>query len=311
MSKLHFIKAHLNNKTVVHLAMLAFAVTSSLNVASFFVATHHHVVVASTIGLALGAGLMAVSIYLSNQDTSNRVNFLMLLAAAICMALLSGQIQTMNYRLHGLDTLTAVLLGYAPPFTIEILLALSVSLAERNERERVQRDSKSHIKNSVASTMADAFKDIDTARIQRHIDKQVDGVVRAFVDDALSEMLNDLGSTTGNDEPAKPTEKRQIADYSPESLPVANEKRQQLATERQQAIATLLAGYGPLSTSELRQRLAEDRGITASDRTIRADCNKLVETGEVAKDGRKWAVVASIAETLPSVGEPVLNGHHG
>ena len=192
MNTLNHIKKHLTNKTVVHLSMLAFAITSTLNIAGFFLATHHSLLVSASIGLALGAGLMAVSIYLSNQDPSHRQNFSMLLAAAIFMALLSGQIQAMGYQLHKLDTFTAYLLGYAPPFVVEILLALSVSLAERSERERVQRDSKRFIKDSVAEAMTTAFRGVDASRIQKHIERQVDNVVRAYCDDAMGEMLADL-----------------------------------------------------------------------------------------------------------------------
>lgn len=46
-------KKYATNKTIVHLAMLAFAITSTLNIAGFFLATHHHFLVASSIGLAL------------------------------------------------------------------------------------------------------------------------------------------------------------------------------------------------------------------------------------------------------------------
>lgn len=190
------IKKYLTNKTIVHAAMLAFAVTSTLNIANFFLATGHHLLVAASIGLALGAGLMAVSIYLSNQDINNRFNFFMLLGATVCMALLSGQIQTMGYMLHGLESFTSYLLGYAPPIVVEIMLALSVSLAEKAERERVQRDSKRFIKDSVAEAMTAAFRAIDASRIQKHIEKQTDMVIKSFVDSALSEMLDELRHDT-------------------------------------------------------------------------------------------------------------------
>ena len=67
MNALDFTKQHLTNKTVVHASMLAFAVTSTLNIAGFFSATDHNALVSASIGLALGGGLMAVSIYLSKQ----------------------------------------------------------------------------------------------------------------------------------------------------------------------------------------------------------------------------------------------------
>ena len=54
MKFLQFIKQYLNNKMIVHASMAAFAVTSTMNVANFFLATHHHWLVASTAGVALG-----------------------------------------------------------------------------------------------------------------------------------------------------------------------------------------------------------------------------------------------------------------
>lgn len=203
---LESIKKYLTNKTIVHLSMIAFAITSTLNIAVFFVATGHHLIVAASIGLALGAGLMAVSIYLSNQDINNRFNFFMLLGATICMALLSGQIQTMGYMLHGLETFTSYLLGYAPPIVVEILLALSVSLAEKSERERVQRDSKRFIKDSVAEAMTSAFRSVDASRIQKHIERQVDTVIKSYVDSAVGEMLDELRHDT-----AKPVTVAEVA----------------------------------------------------------------------------------------------------
>lgn len=212
MNVLNSIKQYLTNKTVVHLSMLAFAVTSTLNIAGFFRSTDHNALVAASIGLALGGGLMAVSIYLSRQEFGRGLSFWTLLVSTVAMALLSGQIQSMGYQKHGLDLFTANLLGFAPPIVAEVLLALSVSLAERTERERAQRDSKQHIKNSVAESMTSAFRNVDASRIQKHIEKQVDGVIRAFVDDALGEMMAELNAgrtvdvtpvaPTGNAEPA-------------------------------------------------------------------------------------------------------------
>lgn len=59
MNMINSIKQHLTNKTVVHASMLAFAVTSTLNIAGFFRSTDHSTLVAASIGLALGGGLMA------------------------------------------------------------------------------------------------------------------------------------------------------------------------------------------------------------------------------------------------------------
>ena len=315
MKFLQFIKQYLNNKMIVHASMAAFAVTSTMNVANFFLATHHHWLVASTAGVALGAGLMALSIYLSGQDSSDRSKFYMLLASALAMAVLSGTIQTMGYQMHKLDLFTSCLLGFGPVLTVEILMALSVSSAERAEKERVQRDSKGHMKTSVASAMVATFQNIDAAKIQKYVDKEVDQVIRAYVDSAMSDMLADLHGKAqtkpapqhaddGTETEAQPVKSRQIADMSAETLPLANQERQRLAAERQRAITELISSYGPLSTAEIVAKLAEDRNVQASERTVRSDCAALESADELVRDGRRWAQPLAIATTLPTM-EPV------
>lgn len=338
MNYLQSIKQLFTNKTVVHAAMLAFAVTSTLNIAGFFVATQHHILVAASIGLALGAGLMAVSIYLSRQELWSQ-NFWMLLVAAVFMALLSGQIQTMAYQKHGLDSFTSFLLGYAPPFIVEILLALAVSLAERTEREQVQRDSKRFIKDSVAESMTTAFRSVDVSRIQRHIEKQVDAVIKAFVDDALGEMMAELNNGRQADEapvvqPTKPVE-QSIEQSAPTNKTEADHAEQPEAPktpalnifdagreafnaqqkaeveQRRQRVLNILVEHLTLGISELHNLIGGDK--TYSRGTLNNDLKALAEAGKVYNADRKWHIVSAIRVELPSLPAPTtngLNGHH-
>lgn len=328
MNYLQFIKQFLTNKTVVHAAMLAFAITSTLNIAGFFVATHHHILVAASIGLALGAGLMAVSIYLSRQELWSQ-NFWMLLVAAVFMALLSGQIQTMAYQKHGLDSFTSFLLGYAPPFIVEILLALAVSLAERTEREQVQRDSKRFIKDSVAESMTTAFRSVDVSRIQRHIEKQVDAVIKAFVDDALGEMMAELNNGRQAEDPpvvqpAKPVEQpvaqsedtkddqNNRIEHSPKIvLDAFNAQRQAEVEQRRQQVLNILSEHLTLGCSELHILLGGEE--VCSRGTLNNDLKALAEDGKVYNADRKWHIISAIQVELPGVTAPTtngLNGHH-
>lgn len=331
MNSFNSITQHLNNKTVVHGSMLAFAITSTLNIAGFFVATHHHALVAASAGLALGAGLMAVSIYLSKQEFGKGLSFWTLLISTVAMAILSGQIQSMAYQTHGLDTYTSRLLGFAPPFVAEVLLALSVSLAEKTERERAQRDSKQFIKDSVAESMTSAFRNVDASRIQKHIEKQVDGVIRAFVDDALGEMMaelnagrsaepqnplpNDAGivQPTAQEVQTPSANSHQTAGFGPANLPEANAERQRLIAERRAAILHLFATYGQMGVADLQNRLRDDCNLDASERTLRGDLQALEDAGDLLKAGRgAWRHAYPIAVELPTMPAPILNGHsHG
>lgn len=335
MNTINFIRQHLNNKTIVHLAMLAFAVTSTLNIAGFFLATEHHTLIATSAGLALGIGLMAVSIYLSRQEFGKGVSFWTLLVSTMAMAMLSGQIQSMAYQHHGLDTFTARLLGFAPPFVAEVMLALSVSLAERSEREQVQKDSKRFIKDSVAESMTSAFRNVDASRIQKHIEKQVDAVIKAFVDDALGEMMNELKAsrqeieqsdpgvvqpivqpaTLTDTSVAQPTAKNDAQDGIDERtkqdpadvLAQFNEQRQREIEQRRQQIMHIMTEHITLGVSELHKLLGGEE--VCSRGTLNNDLRALADAGMVYNADRKWHIVSAIKVELPKVGEPVLNGH--
>ena len=200
---------------------------------------------------------MAVSIYLSKQEFGKGLSFWTLLISTVAMAILSGQIQSMAYQTHGLDTYTSRLLA-SHPLRGGGAFALSVSLAEKTERERAQRDSKQFIKDSVAESMTSAFRNVDASRIQKHIEKQVDGVIRAFVDDALGEMMaelnagrsaepqnplpNDAGivQPTAQEVQTPSANSHQTAGFGPANLPEANAERQRLIAERRAAYPALI-----------------------------------------------------------------------
>jgi predicted HTH transcriptional regulator len=134
----------------------------------------------------------------------------------------------------------------------------------------------------------------------------------------LSEMMSELRSTTkaqsarlivedGTDTATEAANPRQIADYAPESLPLANQERQRIAAERQRAIVELLTSGGALTTAEIVSRLRDDFAIETSERTVRSDMAQLAESGAVGKEGKRWWAQAVLTE-LPTMAAPVLNG---
>lgn len=287
--------------TFGHAVMVACAVASYENIHTFFKVLHGSDLVAIALGVAIGAALVMAAALLSGMkwDASNP-RVILIASVTTLLALLSGGIQAASYASHGLWWPAAALLGLALPVVGELGIALAVSAYEQEQQAKRLAQADDEIERRINQAVDSALVDVDMSSAKRDVERAARLIVKRKMDELLERRI---GKAEGD--------KREISAAERSSTAEMTEKRQQLAHDRQQAIATLLAGYGALSTSELRQRLSEDRGIKASDRTIRADCNKLVETGEVAKDGRKWAVVASIAETLPDVGEPVLNGHHG
>lgn len=186
---MNIIKQHLNNKSIVHLSMYIFGAYSAMNIATFFIGIGHPVLVGWFLGIALGIGLISASIYLSKQDYHDKLPFFLLLTAVILLAGLSGQIQYLAYLTHVETAPYAFFLGFAPPFIVELGLALAVSFAEKSERTKMQRDSKAQIKDQVALAMTDIFTQIDTSRIKKQIEKQIDMVIKTQVDEALVDLM--------------------------------------------------------------------------------------------------------------------------
>jgi len=189
---MNIIKNVLTNKNIVHIAMYIFGAYSAMNIAMFFISINHPIVVSWLLGLALGIGLISASIYLSRQDYTDVLPFSLLLVAVLLLAALSGQIQYLAYLTHTETAPYAFVLGFAPPFIVELVLALAVSFAEKSERTKMQRDSKAQIKDQIAIAMTDMFSNIDTTRIKKQIEKKIDSVINAQVEIAIADLMPNL-----------------------------------------------------------------------------------------------------------------------
>lgn len=302
---MNHIKQHLNNKSIVHLSMYIFGAYSAMNIATFFIGIGHPVLVGWFLGIALGIGLISASIYLSKQDYHDKLPFFLLLTAVILLAGLSGQIQYLAYLTHIETAPYAFFLGFAPPFIVELGLALAVSFAEKSEKTKMLRDSKTQIKNSVAEGMATVFTNIDTARIQRKIEKKVDAVIEYQVDIALAELMptnvdekrqkmdklideiaDDL--TTIADSPSLPTTETPVdADFETQrdSLNAGRKDKKQAELKR---FADFLAQhYAGCRTDELNKtQIAKDFGKSARtiDRYIAELTQMDIINGHIEKD---------------------------
>lgn len=58
---------------------------------------------------------------------------------------------------------------------------------------------------------------------------------------------------------------------------------------RHRAIVDLCACYGPMKAGELAQRLQNEQGITATVKTVSADCDALMHSGRLFCANGKWA----------------------
>lgn len=268
------IKQHLNNKSIVHLSMYIFGAYSAMNIATFFVGIGHAVAVGWFLGIALGIGLISASIYLSKQDYHDKLPFFLLLTAVILLAGLSGQIQYLAYLTHIETAPYAFFLGFAPPFIVELGLALAVSFAEKSERTKMQRDSKAQIKDQVALAMTDIFTQIDTSRIKKQIEKQIDSVIKAQVDAALIELLptpvNKINTKDNEnaDYPSMPTTDNQDgADWMTQRDTINAGRKDKKQADLRKFADFLANNYAGCKTAELnKSQIAKDFGKSA--RTI-------------------------------------------
>ena len=314
MSKFNHIKRHLDVKLAGHVVMFAFALASLANVESFFANLHPGLPLLSWgLGIALGTGLLVMAGLLSGMAWDwLDARFQVVATVAGCLALLSGGIQAAAYSGHMKSTIAAVIVGMALPIVGELGVALAVSAFSQAQRRQRMADAQTQLADGVRSQIGDAIATIDPTKIRAQVERAAALVTKAIVDSTIDDMIGELQRgrrpTSGSQTTTEPAESPQIADT--ERLPIAelNAERQRLIDGRQAAIISLIAAYGPLSTTELVTQLAEDRDISTSDRTVRSDCAALADAGQLVRSGRKWDRPMAIAETLPTMGQPVLNG---
>lgn len=301
MSKINFstVSRWLTIEHLVHGVMIVFALASVGNLVEFM--SHgHNLVTAWGVGLALGGGLVAVSIMFTKVDIHDRGTFWPMLAAMLAMGVLSGWMQTIAYSATG-TLWIAALQGFGFPLVGECLLAYASAMFTHSERKRRQAQADDAIEQRIADAIDEAMQSIDVSGARKHVEKAADRIVKSKMDALLAKRI-------GTIPPAEPAASQDIADNHKPSVSELNEARQRLAHERQRAITELIGGYGPLSTTELVTKLAEDRNIQASERTVRADCSQLEATGQLVKDGRRWAQPMAIASLLPAQPVATVNG---
>lgn len=102
-------------------------------------------------------------------------------------------------------------------------------------------------------------------------------------------------------------ESRHIAELQP----LANEARQRMVDDRQDAILHLFATFGQMGITDLQERLKDDRGIDVSLRTLRSELQAMEANDRLTKLSRgRWDAARSISAALPTMETPVLNGAH-
>lgn len=176
------------NEKISHIGIIAFSISTILNVKEYLVYTKHPVEFSWVLATALGIILVSMSFMLSKSDRKSPA-FKLKLASTLLLCLLSGTIQTLNYQIHGLHWPIAALFGYGFPIVAEMLLAMSVSLHHKEMQDLKALKTEETIKIRIAESIAQSFETIDVSENSKYIADKIQEVVKAQTDAIIFQMM--------------------------------------------------------------------------------------------------------------------------
>ena len=199
MKTLQTITKLLTIEKLVHTIMVVFALASVGNVSSYLQAHGHTALTSYALGVALGGVLVASAMLLADVDIEHepwRFGFMVFIVLAV--GLLSGTIQTQAYASHeGMDLRNARLMGYGLPLLCEGALAVFVSVYGATRRRKNIRMATEGTAEQVAGAVAEALADVDVTRVRKYVEKRIDGLTRAIVDQTIYELMPVVTPSTG------------------------------------------------------------------------------------------------------------------
>lgn len=182
-------KKFLSNETLVHSVMIAFAFASVFNISTYLNTHEHGIAFSYTLGSALGFGLVSISIMLSKTSISDKPTFITMLVTTILFGLLSGTLQTLAYKAHGLNIWLSMLFGYAFPLLMECLLAVAVSLHSTSERKKKLKEFSEGFGDKINEKVA-AGVDVDKIEIDNtYLALKIQEVIKAKTDEAIEALM--------------------------------------------------------------------------------------------------------------------------
>jgi hypothetical protein len=182
------------NEKISHIGIIAFSISTILNVKEYLVYTKHPVEFSWVLSIALGIILVSMSFMLSKSDRKSPA-FKLKLISTLLLCLLSGTIQTLNYQIHGLHWPIAALFGYGFPIVAEMLLAMSVSLHHKEMQDLKALKTEETIKIRIAESIAESFETIDVSENSKYIAEKIQEVVKAQTDAIILQMMPDSKHT--------------------------------------------------------------------------------------------------------------------
>jgi hypothetical protein len=182
------------NEKISHIGIIAFSISTILNVKEYLVYTKHPVEFSWVLSIALGIILVSMSFMLSKSDRKSPA-FKLKLISTLLLCLLSGTIQTLNYQIYGLHWPIAALFGYGFPIVAEMLLAMSVSLHHKEMQDLKALKTEETIKIRIAESIAQSFETIDVSENSKYIADKIQEVVKAQTDAIILQMMPDSKHT--------------------------------------------------------------------------------------------------------------------
>jgi hypothetical protein len=174
----------------------------------------------------------------------------------------------------------------------ECLLAVAMAFYTASERRRRARQADDGMEERINEAITDALSNIDITGMQSYIEKQAGVILRHKMSELVQRRIGGVSRQARGcpggaaDDLIELVTPQEITETNKASVAEMNEARQRLIDDRREAIAQLFATFGPMGIGDLQKRLKDDRGIDASERTLRNDLQAMEVDGRLTKTGR-------------------------
>lgn len=278
------IKRLLTIEHLVHLVMIVFALASVGNLWEFMEHGHNQLT-AGGIGIALGFGLVAISIMFTRVNTEDQRTFRAMLASMLAMGVLSGMMQTVAYA-SAAPLLIAILQGFGFPLIGECLLAYATALYSASERQRRAQMADDGMEERINDAISYALSGIDVSSAQRYVEQKAGEILRHKMDQIVARRLGQPDMLALDMTGALPVATRDTAQPvtvdSPIDTSPADEEKRLSPEERRRDMLTILPGFDTPADIDY-DKLADMYSVTT--RTIRRDIESLVNDGILTLNG--------------------------
>lgn len=309
---LHKIKQHFKNETLVHLVMVTFALASVFNITSYLSTNGHSQPFAIALGVAVGFGLVSISMMLSKTDHSDKLAFYAMLVATVMFATASSVLQTLAYQAHGLPFALSSFMGTFFTFTFEMVLSIAVSLHAASEKRKLLRQFNESYTDRINAKVAENAMLDDIEIDKTYVKRQIEKVVRAKTDEAIRALMPDVDKPGRNFGASAPVPAPNVSDkpfrQDPDITEMSTQtlvdladltaKRQDSARQRQLKLLDILATEcDGMATEDLNKTLLGKR-LGVSSKTIARDIAALEEAEQISINGH----IAVHLRSLDSIG---------